>query len=1186
MSRADLYMPEELPYKGLIPYYEEDRLFFFGRERKREDITDELKASRLTVLYGASGVGKSSVLRAGVAYHLRQEAKNNVDTTGKAGQAIIVFPPPFRDELADEVSWQDPLNGIKKQLEREIANLLDVSQTEIKEKFEAEITSLYTDVPSPPKDRSLVDTLKAWANILQDEDGRSRLFIILDQFEEYLVQLRHKKTDNAFLDEFQKAVNSSEVRINFLISIREDSLASLDHLVNIQDRFKNLLAIEHLNAQSAREAIQKPIFEYNRQKIILEKFLDDSRLTILAGNRDTHKSTILRSAITHYLRENRKNRLNVVFFNGWGRSQEQDLLDVFKMQLVKDLDRVDALSPPQSELSLIDTLSTWIKHIDGKQSETRLFVILDQFEEYFWNQEERDRDQKFINELLSAINDNSLNIKFFIAIRDDWLFDLIDVYKDRLPDSCQYYLKLNPINTEGNNLIEEKPIDPNIMTPNEEKELQQKLKEQFITIENIEPNLDYDILEAFKQQDKERVLPNHDIADRGSESETELKVEAPILQLVMTRLWDKEKESGSKYLRRETFQQLHGIEGIVDEHFRGKRKRLSHGELDIAARIFPYLVTQSGMKIPLHVRDLLYYDKQTKPKYMLEREQVENLLNKLSDIESSKEKENYRILRSVPGIGGESRYEIFHDMLAQPILAWLTEHERKKRIEEGEKEKGKKIKEGEKEKEKKIKEGKLIKEKAEKLAKKYEEQANRAEERRRSTVRRMSISVTGSVIIAVGSMVWASNIYIGSQINRIDGAVSQFDQAAKIDFFESGQLMALERAMRVRNELTEPLNALKLIPFVKEQYTKAKNDLQTILKNIKEKNQLQVNSPVLNVRFSSDGKNLAIVSTDGIVRLWNWEGDKELGELNTKLREELKGYRSDVLIARFNFEENTLATFLTDGTIRLFNLQDSELKQINSFKVIDFKERIGGVSSISFSSNGQDLATGYTDGTVRLWNLQGKRLAELKGHQDAVVSVSFSPNGQDLATGYTDGTVRLWNLQGKRLAELKGHQDAVVSVSFSPNGQDLATGYTDGTVRLWNLQGKQLAELKGHKGAVVNVSFSPNGQDLATGYTDGTVRLWNLQSKQSDELKGHQGAVKSVSFSPNGQYLASGGSASDPVKSTVRLWSLQEKPRWDEESLDELLDHGCVWLKYYIATHPNKQEELSEECPNPSLNDK
>jgi len=68
------------PYKGLAPFDDSDldALFFFGRERESEVIAANLMASRITVLYGPSGVGKSSVLLAGVAHRLRQEQETDV----------------------------------------------------------------------------------------------------------------------------------------------------------------------------------------------------------------------------------------------------------------------------------------------------------------------------------------------------------------------------------------------------------------------------------------------------------------------------------------------------------------------------------------------------------------------------------------------------------------------------------------------------------------------------------------------------------------------------------------------------------------------------------------------------------------------------------------------------------------------------------------------------------------------------------------------------------------------------------------------------------------------------------------------------------------------------------------------------------------------------------------------------
>src|SRR5206468_9388787 len=61
-------------FKGLVPFGDSDldALLFFGREREREIVIANLMASRLTVLYGPSGVGKTSLLRAGVARSLHE----------------------------------------------------------------------------------------------------------------------------------------------------------------------------------------------------------------------------------------------------------------------------------------------------------------------------------------------------------------------------------------------------------------------------------------------------------------------------------------------------------------------------------------------------------------------------------------------------------------------------------------------------------------------------------------------------------------------------------------------------------------------------------------------------------------------------------------------------------------------------------------------------------------------------------------------------------------------------------------------------------------------------------------------------------------------------------------------------------------------------------------------------------
>lgn len=61
------------PFKGLHYYSEDDSKLFFGREQETEDLLRLIKRDSLSVLFARSGLGKTSLLRAGVIPHLRKE---------------------------------------------------------------------------------------------------------------------------------------------------------------------------------------------------------------------------------------------------------------------------------------------------------------------------------------------------------------------------------------------------------------------------------------------------------------------------------------------------------------------------------------------------------------------------------------------------------------------------------------------------------------------------------------------------------------------------------------------------------------------------------------------------------------------------------------------------------------------------------------------------------------------------------------------------------------------------------------------------------------------------------------------------------------------------------------------------------------------------------------------------------
>lgn len=224
-------MPDN-PYKGLMPYSEEDAAFFFGRDAEREIIGANLMASRLTLLYGPSGVGKSSVLRAGVAHSLRQIADQNVAERGTPEFVVVVFS-----------SWRDdPVAGLAERVRDSVTSTLG--------------RALLPPAPTGP----LANTLGAWSEI-----AGGQLLVILDQFEEFFLYHGQEDGDGTFAVEFPRAVNRPDLRVNFLVSIREDALARLDHFKGrIPHLFDNYLRVEHLDRDAARSAIEKPIEQYNR----------------------------------------------------------------------------------------------------------------------------------------------------------------------------------------------------------------------------------------------------------------------------------------------------------------------------------------------------------------------------------------------------------------------------------------------------------------------------------------------------------------------------------------------------------------------------------------------------------------------------------------------------------------------------------------------------------------------------------------------------------------------------------------------------------------------------------------------------------------------------------------------------------------------------------------------------------
>ncbi len=351
------------------------------------------------------------------------------------------------------------------------------------------------------------------------------------------------------------------------------------------------------------------------------------------------------------------------------------------------------------------------------------------------------------------------------------------------------------------------------------------------------------------------------------------------------------------------------------------------------------------------------------------------------------------------------------------------------------------------------------------------------------------------------------------------------------------------------------------------------------------------------VTFSPDGRLVAIASNDWIARVWNLQ--------TSPTGIQFTGHTEAVWQASFSPDGKQMVTASADHTARIWDTGTGQT-------VLILQGHTDGVRGAVFSPDGKRLLTASADHTARLWDVAtGKELQRFEGHTDLINRAIFSPEGKYVVTTSYDGTARVWDTQtaqtiliyrkqgpghvnrvvfspdgkmvatsadddtihiwdsqnGKDLMILRGHTDHVTGVAFSPDGKYLVTGSFDGSVRLWEAAtGREVRRFAGHSVAALAVAFSPDGKYILSGGRDGTARLWDVQTGQEvRRFTGHTAEVRDVAFSPDGKYILTAS-----FDGTARLWLT---------SLDDTIRAVCDLLTRDLTSEERIQFNISNEGP-------
>ncbi|MEI7870004.1 MAG: WD40 repeat domain-containing protein [Candidatus Methylumidiphilus sp.] len=1134
----------ESPYRGLKPFYEVEHRYFSGRENWCEAIIDNMIVSRLTVLCGASGVGKTSVLRAGVAHEFRERSKQDIapyqlrPPTPKL--AVVVFPP------INNRSWRDdhPLHSLMLEINEQLTESIGLKNSEI------------------PLNQDFISFLRGSTERIGGRYASGTLYVILDQFEQYLEYHPCEKNIISFAEEFPKAVQRLDLNVHFLIAIREDQLARLDRFSgSIPRLFDNLLRLKHLGKIAAEEAIRGPLLYWNKKKQtdigIEEKLVEHILTKVERGNPscysenqylgttqaknsdsvETKKTINSESADAKEIRIETA-YLQLVMQELWKHRGSQDNLD---MALLNKHGGVEGI------------IKSFVTNIMEERLSDRQRLAMSEAFYHLVTPGEIRISQTF-SDLYDYINKNiKIDEKELKKALDDLVLERI------LNPTTHKHGNIKP-DQEGYEIFHEVLAKPILGWIGKNK-LKQRLRESALASSLAAQAIIQHT--RWRQYELALWLALHAYEFNKTCDELFLSQVDHALRTVLSSPYFchilKGHEQGvetlalspdGKWLATGGFDSLlvlwdlhhNGKPLLLPKHdgpiwtvaFSPDSTKLASGGQDIRIRIFN--ITQSGEPKLLYTlnpknkdavvwslafnHDAQYLASGHGDKKIRLWKLGEDTSHSLQQLESNVKALTFSLEPLDPKAQSKDPNKLIAGVENGDLKLWWNP---------------------------------IVN--TQENIKPWDFPVN--VERGITSVACSSL-INNKQFIAYSNesgWIWFRDVY------KFDDNVKKFKVKTKvrsISINQDGDQLAASRedgAVQLWN--LEPLN-------------------QNPPRDPELAGELPGHSSWIN-SVAYGPEHLASGGIDGSVRLW----ELNLPEAQPK---RLPGHERRVSTLAFRPDGKRLASGSSDEKDPKVFLWDMEVKQPNPILIYDGHTQ--GIGGVAFSADQRWFAFCGHDHQVRLGTQQGQNLRPIYEHSNVVSALAFSPGSSEtpciwLASGSPDGEIKLWNLKDERVvAKLKAGSgiksiafggsiliaacdkggiylwenpfddpkpkpvipkkpDDVKAFALSDDGEWLAYGGKSGKVYLlelskWRKDRQSKPEcLHGHETCVTALAFSRDGESLASGGDDHVICLWNLRNPKAFPviLSGHEAAVHSLAFHPDGIHLASGGD-----DNVIRLW--------------------------------------------------
>jgi WD40 repeat protein len=1140
------------PYQGLVPYTETDAEWFFGRDEWCEVIGDNVRAYRIVVLYGASGVGKSSILRAGLIRRLRDEAHDNLAALGSPRMLPVHF-----------AAWSldDPLAALKEAVSAEGAAFGQTAH----------------------EGESLAEFLGAWPARVGGP-----LLLVLDQLEELFVY--HDRRGDATMEELTTALRSRDPAIHFLLALREEALSKLDRFEgHVPGLLDHLLRLEHLDRDAARRAIVDPLERWNEtlasadarvqaERDLVEAVLDQvetGKVSLdgrgpsaldgggaVAGVEAPYLQLVLERLWDEERREGSRDlRLATLERLGGATVIVRTHLDAALTALpARDQDVAGRTLP-----YLVTPSGTKIAHRVGDLAayaqieETRLEPLVDRlagdvrilrpagdgrFEIYHdalagpildWNARWQARLRRRRERRRLAVIGAVALVLAAIAVAIAILAIQAGHAKSDARRGQSRALAAQALATTDTD-----PVGA---------------LRAAVEAADVAPTADADgaLRVALASDFLRRTLRGHENAVWTAAFSPDGKVVVTGGDDRTARVWDAATGRTMHVLRGH----LLPVSSVV---FSPDGTRVVTAAGDGTARIWSvgsgkllHLLLQHPGSTPSAAPDITGdHDVSVSgaafsPNGKLVVTAGGDGTARVWNVASGR---SVRVLR-----GGERKIET--DVAGADRVHAVQDA----RFSSD----GKRI----------------VTAGADGTARIWDAGTGRRLETLSTgadPVRRAAFSPDGTRMLTLGDEV--ARIWDVATHRLLHVLSYPDDSLTSAAFSPNGRLVvtsefsgtvgiwsaARGRSLHVLSGHADAVRSAVFSPDGRLVVTAGGDDATARIWSVASGADLRTlrhNGPVLAATFSRDGRQVVTAGGDATARIWDASDDDSLRllrrgddiaggaispdgalllttgyvdntpwlwSLSTGVRTHvLRGHRGALTSASFSPDGTLLLTASSDKTARIWRVASGRSLRV----LVGHRAPLTGAE---FSPDGTRVVTTAEDRTARIWSVaSGRSLHVLAGHHHALVwAAAFSPDGTRVVTAGEDGTARVWNVaDGRRLLTLRAGGDGVRGAAFSPDGRLIATAGRDGLVMLWDAgSGRRLHVLRGHTSDVYSAAFSPDGTRLVTASGDGTARLWETASGRSlHVLRGHLYPVVTAIFSGDGQLVLTAGR-----DGTARVW--------------------------------------------------